>query len=176
MAYNPVSLVTPTLAVSPQGGGTLTAEVINSGNLNLGTDFTGEFRNYRYIIKPAPGYRFVRLEILSLWYSQLIGQYARNNTLWATGVEQTSTHGVFWYETNLTATDVPTDCTKELGSAWWWLYNYNNFQMWSDEEITGLTVTAVFEKRNTGELIYSENQNGRLVYSAAQGGALVYDG
>ena len=176
MAYNPVSLVSPTLVVSPQGGGTLTAEVLNSGNFNWGApEYSGEFRNYRYTIKPNPGYRFVRLDILSPWYSQHTGQYLRDNTLTAAGVAETAVHGVFKYETNLTATDAPVDVTKELGSSWWWLFDLG-YGLWSDSEITALTVTAVFEKRGSGRLVYSENQNGLLVYSVAQGGGLMYDG
>lgn len=176
MAYTPVTLPTPTAEVSPQGGGTVTATATTSGSFNM-PDTQSAFQNYKYTATPNPGYRFLRFDVYVTEYSQFAQAYYRDGQT-PTAKAGTASGGSYEYATNVSANDnPPTDATAEAGSAWWWYTPYPGIpSIWSDDEITNIRVVAVFEKRDSGLLVYSPNQNGQLVYSAAQGGALCYDG
>ena len=61
-------LVTPTIAVSPAGGGTASYTALGTGTPSLGqsgcTENTdGRYANYRYTATPAQGFTFVGFDV-----------------------------------------------------------------------------------------------------------------
>lgn len=175
MSYSPVTLPTPSVEVSLQGGGTIDQPVIiNSGTFD-NPDWPGyesAYRNYRYVATPNPGYRFKRFDIYVQEYTQALSAYIRDG-VYPVSKGGTENNGAYVYETDVGA-DGYIDVVDEPGATWWWYAPLG--RVYSDREIVSVRVVAVFEKRNSGRLVYSPNQGGQLVYSVNQNGALVYDG
>lgn len=163
-------LAIPLAVVSPAGGGALTIQATSSGQIPNRTYNASNYQNYKYTPSPAPGYRFVRLDISGTY------TYIDHNTQETTvdTVTQSYSSAIFYggsYESGIQTTYGSPDRASH-GAAYWW----ERFSGRYEEYLTAIVATAVFEKRNSDLLVYSEQQGGRLVYSESQNGQLVYDG
>ncbi len=169
------AIVIPSVSVSPAGTGSVVPTATTTGSIPNRTYNASEYKNYKYVVTPAPGYRFVRLDV----------QSERVNIDHDVGSTETSTDEFSYPVSALTpAGDAAYKYESAIelyygnpsryacGAAYWW----ERYQGRYEEYITSIAVVAVFEPRNTGQLVYSPGQNGQLVYSGNQNGALVYDG
>ena len=149
------TIVTPVCTASPANGGSCTYSLGTSGSYSYPAS-SGAWQNYTYSASPAPGFRFLRFEIT------VTSKKTPGNPTTVTNRE--------------TSNPFETDGAESRwldGSAWWMAITaYPQSEEWIDS----ISVVAVFEPRNSGQLVYSDNQGGQLVYSGSQGGALVYDG
>lgn len=145
------TIAIPVCLASPANGGSCTYALGTSGSVS-GT--TGAYQNHIFTATPANGWRFLHFIVSGEIINSITGSRSFNEQKTA----------------NPYTTQADGDTLAEDGSAWWWAaYGV-------EEWVDSVSVVAVFEPRNSGQLVYSAHQNGQLVYSAAQGGALVYDG
>lgn len=163
-------LITPTLQVSPQGGGTLTSTATTRGRIPNRTYTDSDYQDYRYTATPATGYRFVRFDIEGTY------DYTDHRT----GETTTSTRtystpdGTNPFE-SVMRTEYSAFYHPACGATYWW-ERYNGKY---EEYLTQLVVTAVFERMQDGDmLLFDDNNTQRLIYDDGPNntGLLVYGG
>lgn len=163
-------LLIPTYIKQPQLGGTISL-VTGQGGSEVKPRYDFYYQNYIYVAQPAQGFQFSHFSYEgNVYYSQTNPYNDPYSGTWEqrTGTASWSSQYNGWiHQSNMTDyRDYGRD-----GSTWYRTDNdYDTY-----DEITALTVTAVFTRINpTGQLVYDPNQNGQLVY--APNGSLVYDG
>ena len=164
-------LITPALQVSPQGGGTITGNAYGTpGTIPNRTYNDSIFQNYKYVATPALGYRFVRFDIDATY------TYRDSSTPQETRTAQHSEFPANEQFTSDMALNYGTTWHAASGATYWW----QRYSGSTEEYLTELTVTAVFERvqpqgpkllyddgpNNTGLLIYDDgpNNTGLLIY------------
>lgn len=163
-------LITPTYLKQPQLGGTISLVAGTSGDVTT-SRYRFVYQNYIYVAIPAQGFQFSHFTYEgNVHYTQTNPYDDPYSGTWSqsTGTASYSQHYGGWiHQSNMSGyTDYGRD-----GSVWYRTDDYYG----TANEITALTVTAVFTRINpTDLLVYDPNQNGQLVY--APNDALVYDG
>lgn len=166
-------LITPTVQVQPQGGGSITPTAYGlPGTISNRTYNDSIFQNYRYVASPAQGYRFVRFDFDATY------TYRDSSTPQETRTYHDSQAPANAQYTSDMANQYGTTWHAACGATYWW----QRFNGTLEEYLTDLTVTAVFAPLVDGDmLLYNDNTSqphGYLLYDNGPNatGLLVYGG